>query len=102
MARIRVAIIVNEVSEVKRIPADAITPQLSYGRDNPEASHHFLAGFARCEADIIMLLNLDRLIRYSPDKTDAEMPVSPNSAASWAAAGEADGKNLQLEISQNC
>ena len=95
---IRVAIIVNEVSEVKHIPEDAITPQLSYGRDKPEASHHFLAGFARCEAEIIMLLNLDRLIRYSPDKTEAEMPVSANGAGSWAAAGKVDGKNLQLEI----
>ncbi|MEG4629668.1 chemotaxis protein CheW [Microcoleus sp. AR_TQ3_B6] len=94
---IRVAIIVNEVSEVKHIPADAITPQLSYGRDKPEASHQFLAGFARCEADIIMLLNLDRLIRYSPDKTEAEMLVSASGAGSWASAGQVDGKNLQLE-----
>lgn len=94
---IRVGIIVNEVSEVKHIPADAITPQLSYGRDKPEASHQFIAGFARCEADIIMLLNLDRLIRYSPDKTEAEMPVSANGAGSWASAGQVDGKNLQLE-----
>ena len=94
---IRVGIIVNEVSEVKHIPADAITPQLSYGRDKPEASHQFIAGFARCAADIIMLLNLDRLIRYSPDKTEAEMPVSANGAGSWAAASQVDGKNLQLE-----
>ena len=94
---IRVAIIVNEVCEVKHIPADAITPQLSYGRDKPEASHHFLAGFARCEADIIMLLNLDRLIRYSPDKTEAEMPVSANGAGSLAASDQVDGKNWQLE-----
>src|ERR687886_601906 len=84
--------------EVLHIPEDAITPQLSYGRDKPEASHQFLAGFARYEADIIMLLNLDRLIRYSPDKTEAEMPVSANGAASWAASGKVDGKNLQLEI----
>lgn len=94
---IRVAIIVNEVSEVKHIPQDAIAPQLSYGRDKPEASHQFLAGFARCEADIIMLLNLDRLIRYSPDKTEAEKPVSANGAGSLAASGKVDGKNLQLE-----
>ena len=94
---IRVAIIVNEVSEVKRIAEDAITPQLSYGRDKPEASHQFLAGFARCEADIIMLLNLDRLIRYSPDKTEAEMPVSANGAGSLAASDQVDGKNWQLE-----
>lgn len=95
---VRVAIIVNEVTEVKQIPAEAITPQLSYGRDNPEVSHHFVAGFARCEADLIMLLNLDRLIRYSPDKTEAEIPVSASIAGSWAAAGKVEGQNLQLEI----
>lgn len=94
----RVALIVNEVSEVKHIPEEAITPQLSYGRDKPEASHRFLAGFARCETDIIMLLNLDRLIRYSPDKTEAEMPVSASGAGSWAASGKVDGKNLPLGI----
>jgi len=94
----RVAIIVNEVSELKHIPEKAITPQLSYGRDKAEASHHFLAGFARCEADIIMLLNLDRLIRYSPDQTEAQMPVSASGAGSWAAAGKVEGKKLPLEI----
>lgn len=88
----RVGIIVNLVTEVKHIPQDAITPQLSYGRDKPDAPDRFLAGFARCGADIIMLLDLDRLIRYSPDKTEAQIPVS---------AGRADNvetQNLQLEI----
>ncbi|PSB28394.1 chemotaxis protein CheW, partial [filamentous cyanobacterium Phorm 46] len=41
--------------------------------------------------DIIMLLNVDRLIRYSPDKTEAQIPVS-------AAAIQVEAKNLQLEI----
>ncbi|MEG4231246.1 chemotaxis protein CheW [Microcoleus sp. Pol11C3] len=93
----RVAIIVNEVSEVKHIPENAITPQLSYGGEKAGASHRFVAGFARCEADITMLLNLDRLIRYSPEKTEAQMPVSASGAGSWAAAGKVDGKNLPLE-----
>ncbi|MEG3843088.1 chemotaxis protein CheW [Microcoleus sp. herbarium14] len=86
----RVAIVVNVVTEVKQIPQDAITPQLSYGRDKPNAPDRFLAGFARCGADIIMLLDLDRLIRYSPDKIEIQMPVS--------AADEVETKNLQLEI----
>lgn len=94
----RVALIVSEVSEVKHIPQEAITPQLSYGGGKAGASHRFLAEFARCEADIIMLLNLDRLIRYSPDKTEAEIPVSASGAGSWGAAGKVDGKNLPLEI----
>ncbi|MEG4804389.1 chemotaxis protein CheW [Microcoleus sp. ARI1-B5] len=88
----RLGIIVNQVSEVKHIPPEAITPQLSYGRDQPSAPNHFLAGFARCEAEIIMLLDLDRLIRYSPDKTETQMPVSAS------VAGKVDAGNLQLEI----
>jgi len=88
---IRLGIIVDQVNEVKQIPADAITPQLSYGRDKPDAPNHFLAGFARCETDMIMLLDLDRLIRYSPDKTEAQIPVS-------AAVIQVEAKNLQLEI----
>ena len=88
----RVGIIVNQVSEVKHIPEDAITGHLCYGRDKAQAPTHFLAGFARCEAEIIMLLDLDRLIRYSPDKTKIEMPVSASGA------DNVEAKNLQLEI----
>ena len=94
----RVAIIVNEVTEVKQIPADAITPQLSYGRHKPDAPNHFLAGFARCETDMIMLLDLDRLIRYSPDKTEAEIPVSATDAALSATADNLENQDLQVEI----
>ncbi|MEG3848487.1 chemotaxis protein CheW [Microcoleus sp. herbarium19] len=86
------AIVVNLVTEVKQIPAEAITPQLSYGREKPEVPDRFLAGFARCGADIIMLLDLDRLIRYSPDKTNIEMPVSASPA------GNVETQNLHLEI----
>ncbi|MEG4939753.1 chemotaxis protein CheW [Microcoleus sp. F4-D5] len=94
----KVGIIVNQVREVKELSEDAITPQLSYGRKNSEASHHFVAGLARCEADIIMLLNLDRLIRYSPEKPEESWPVSPNNVGSQAAAGEAETENLHWEI----
>jgi purine-binding chemotaxis protein CheW len=94
----KVGIIVNEVREVKEIPEDAITPQLSYGRDDSEASHHFVAGFARYEADLVMLLNLDRLIRYSPQKSEESLPVYPSNAASEETAGEAETKNLQWPI----
>jgi purine-binding chemotaxis protein CheW len=94
----KVGIIVNQVREVKELSEDAITPQLSYGRENSEASHHFVAGLARCEADIVMLLNLDRLIRYSPKKSEESWPVSPNNAGSEETAGEADTENLQWQI----
>ena len=89
---IRVAIVVNQVNEVKHIPEDAITGQISYGRDKPDAPDRFLAGFARCDADIIMLLDLDRLIRYSPDNTEAEIPVSASGIP------KLETQNLQLDI----
>jgi len=94
----KVGIIVNQVREVKELSEDAITPQLSYGRENSEASHHFVAGLARCEADIIMLLNLDHLIRYSPEKSEESWPVSPSNAGNQETAGEAETENLQWQI----
>ncbi|MEG4229909.1 chemotaxis protein CheW [Microcoleus sp. N9_B2] len=95
----KVGIIVNQVREVKELSEDAITPQLSYGRENSEPSHHFVAGLARCEADIIMLLNLDHLIRYSPEKSEESWPVSPSNAGNQETAGEAETENLHSQIS---
>lgn len=94
----RVGIIANLVTEVKYIPEEAITPQLSYGRDKPDAPDHFLAGLARYEADIIMLLDIDRLIRYSPCQTEAQMPVAASDAGLSATAGNVETPNFQLEI----
>jgi purine-binding chemotaxis protein CheW len=94
----KVGIIVNQVREVKDISQDSITPQLSYGRDDAQASNHFVAGFARCESDIIMLLNLDRLIRYSPEKSDESLPISIHDGGMEEAGAEADINNLQREI----
>ena len=94
----KVGIIVNQVREVKNISEDAITPHLSYGRDDAVASNHFVAGFARCESDIIMLLNLDRLIRYSPEKSAESLPVSTSDGGMEETGAEADIENLQLEI----
>ncbi|MEG4503330.1 chemotaxis protein CheW [Microcoleus sp. F6_B4] len=94
----KVGIIVNQVREVKELSEDVITPQLSYGRENSEASHHFVDGLARCEADIVMLLNLDRLIRYSPKKSEESWLVSPNNAGSEETASEEDTEDLQWQI----
>ena len=95
----KIGIIVNQVREVKELSEEAITSQLSYGRENSKASHNFVAGLARCEADIIMLLNLDRLIRYSPEKSEESWSVSPSHAGSEAAAGEAETENSHGLIS---
>lgn len=95
---LRVGMIANQVREVKSISGEAITPKLSYGRDETEASHHFVAGFARCEPDIVMLLNLDRLIRSSPENLEAEVPFCANGAGDEETPGEAGPENLPLEI----
>ena len=94
----KVGIIVNQVREVKDISEDSITPQLSYGRDDAIASNHFVAGFARCESDIIMLLHLDRLIRYSPEKSDESLPVSTSDGGMEETAFGADIENLQQQM----
>lgn len=94
----KVAMIVNQVREVKELSEDAITPQLSYGREDSAASHHFVAAFARCKADIVMLLNLDRLIRYSPENSEESLPVYPRDAGSEETAGEAETENLHGQI----
>ena len=95
---VRIGIIVDRVTEVKHIPADAITPQLSYGRDNAEAPHHFLAGFARCEADMIALIDIDRLIRDSPEKTQTQIPITASDVEILTAADNLETSNLQLTI----
>ncbi|MEG3858169.1 chemotaxis protein CheW [Microcoleus sp. herbarium12] len=97
---VRLGIIVDRVTEVKHIPADAITPQLSYGRDNAEAPHHFLAGFARCETNTIALLDIDRLIRDSPQKTDAQIPISASDAGILTAADNLETSHLLAENHQ--
>ncbi|NEP42342.1 MAG: purine-binding chemotaxis protein CheW [Okeania sp. SIO2H7] len=60
----QIGIIVSEVFEVKNIPSDSINKEV-YG-DNPEAvgGHRFIAGVARVEDDIVMLLSSKHLIRY--------------------------------------
>lgn len=95
---LRLGIIVNQVCEVKNISEDAITQQISYGRENPHNSEHFVSGFARCEADILMLLNLERLIRYSPEISDKIALVYEKDTDSKEAVGESKMENLQLEI----
>jgi purine-binding chemotaxis protein CheW len=95
----RVGIIVDLVREVKNIPTDAIAQQLSCGREEPNVSHHFVAGVARCEADIVTLLDVDRLIRYSPETQETFLTL----AASGTENATKDGlttENLPQEIDE--
>lgn len=93
----RVGIIVNQVREVKNISEDAITAQLSHGRENPHNSEHFVAGFARCEANILMLLNLERLIQYSPATPEINSLVCEKDTDIQETAIESETESLQLE-----
>ncbi|HXU92429.1 MAG TPA: chemotaxis protein CheW [Gallionella sp.] len=87
--------IVGEVSDVIGIPASAIEPPLHYEESAP-LHHRFLAGNAKVDAEIIMLLDVKRLIHapalsppaiaasphtyFCPDATDEERTVFRNRA----------------------
>jgi purine-binding chemotaxis protein CheW len=60
-----VGIIVNAVEEVKEIETAQIQTQISYGRKITTEAHHFVAGFAKLNTDIVTLLNPQNLISYS-------------------------------------
>lgn len=63
---LQIGIIVNGVSEVKNIESSAIEPELSYGRARA-ANARFVGGVAKIDADMIMLLDPENLIRYSEE-----------------------------------
>lgn len=66
--------IVSDVSDVIGIPMTAIEPPPHYDGETPPAIH-FLAGNAKVGAEIVMLLDVQRLIH-------APAPVSPGVSAS--------------------
>lgn len=59
---LRIGIVVNSVHEVKNINSEVIEAETSYGRER-EINSRFIAGVAKVDADIIMLLNHDKLLR---------------------------------------
>lgn len=61
---LQIGIIVNSVYEVKSINLEAIEEKTSYGRER-EINSRFIAGVAKVDADMIMLLNHEKLIRDS-------------------------------------
>ena len=60
---LHIGLLVNFVHEVKNINSEAIE-EVSYGRER-EINSRFIAGVAKVDADMIMLLNHEKLIRYS-------------------------------------
>ena len=70
--------IVSDVSDVVGIPASAIEPPPRYDGDAPPHIH-FLVGHARVGEEIIMLLDVQRLI-HAPPIHAPDMPASDVSA----------------------
>lgn len=70
-------VIVSEVSDVIGIAASAIEPPPRY--DDASEHVHFLAGNAKVGDEIIMLLDVQRLI-HAPQMPSPELPASGDSA----------------------
>lgn len=74
---VRVGMIVSAVDEVKEIETRLIQPQISYGRKVVARAHHFVAGFAKVNTDIVTLLDPQHLIAYS-ESLDPLIPPEPD------------------------
>ncbi|BBI99097.1 hypothetical protein FGKAn22_07900 [Ferrigenium kumadai] len=69
-------VIVGEVSDVIGIPASAIEPPPRYD-EAPAGQSHFLAGNAKVETEIIMLLDVQRLL-HAPAQPSPGVSASPH------------------------
>ncbi|MGI0482988.1 chemotaxis protein CheW [Geminocystis sp. CENA526] len=77
---LRVGIIVNNVQDVKNIEEDSISAEISIGRDSiVNQRRKFIAGIARKDEHIIVILDSDNLIHYiekqNIDETSSELTL---------------------------
>lgn len=69
----RVGIIVNSVHEVRNLTDAEITKELAYGREQDlEGKRIFSSGIARSQSDIIVLLNVEKIIGYIEHQTNID------------------------------
>ena len=61
----QIGIIVNQVQEVLMIEENTIKSKLSYKREFPNKSHHFIRGILQIDEGLVMLLEPQNLIKYS-------------------------------------
>jgi purine-binding chemotaxis protein CheW len=61
---LQIGMIVNQIHEVQNIHPEAIEGEISYGRER-ETSSRFIAGVAKVDANMIMLLSHEKLLRHS-------------------------------------
>lgn len=78
---VRVGIIVTAVDEVREIETLLIQKQISYGRKIITQAHHFVAGFAKINPDIVTLLDPHHLVEYS-ETVDPLIPPEDKSKPS--------------------
>lgn len=107
-------LIVNEVSDIVTIPATAIEPPLQYDGDSSERDH-FLAGNAKVDQMIIMLLDAPSLLHtpalpatgvsadhrayFCPDATAEERAVFHTRAHNLMPAEEGPGAAERIPLS---
>jgi purine-binding chemotaxis protein CheW len=77
---VRLGIVANRVDTVETFDSDAVTADLNYGRDSVTTPAPFLAGIVQLRGEIVMLLNLETLIRYS-ETIEAEFGSREEDAA---------------------
>lgn len=83
---VTMGVIVDEVSDVIAIPAAAIEPPPHYDGNTP-AHVHFIAGNARVGEEIVMLLDVQRLIHAPQMDSPREYPARPPASCISANAG---------------
>lgn len=100
---LRIGIIVNSVHEVKNINSETIEGETSYGRER-KINSRFIAGVAKVDADIIMLLNHDKLLRDS-DAIEAlllsETIADGTGESTNGDKSEQNGKELENQFQDN-
>ncbi len=109
----QIGIIVSQVHEVQELSSEEVTAEISYGRKIPGQSHHLISGVAKMADGVVMLLDREPLIRYSPvaelargeDNSAAKEPETllaehrvfcPNATPEERAIFRARAENLML------
>lgn len=94
---LRVGIIVSAVDQVKEIETRVIQKEISYGRKILTKKHHFVAGFAKINTDIITLLDPEHLIEYS----ESVNPLIPPQENSKATLGRSSNRQSKLLLADD-
>ena len=92
---LQIGIIVNSVHEVKIINSEVIESEISYGRES-EVNSRFIAGIAKVDADMIMLLDPEKLICHS-DVVETLLPEATDGLTEESTPGYIFQQNTKPE-----